>query len=220
MRLLELFKGTGSVGQTFLELYPNGEVISLDFDPTCNATHTCNILDFDYSQYPVGYFDILWASPDCRIFSILQEAWVGRKYTSREELESKRRESWKYVERVIEIVNYLEPARWFIENPWTSKMKDIPCLSDIRSFRFDYCRYNFAYKKPTRIWSNLQLSSNICQCTQSHQLDIGTGRNSRHKWNAYISLHHPELQHTNKVKARRDLAHRIPPDLIIELFNS
>jgi len=30
MKLLELFKGTGSVGKVFKELYPNGEIYSVD----------------------------------------------------------------------------------------------------------------------------------------------------------------------------------------------
>ena len=50
MRVLELFKGTGSLTK-YCEA--NGwECVSLDIEPKFGATHTCDILDFDYTQYP------------------------------------------------------------------------------------------------------------------------------------------------------------------------
>ena len=68
MRLLELFCGTKSIGDVFQK---NGyEVVSLDYDRQFNATHTVDILDWDYTIYPVGHFDCIWGSPDCSTFSI------------------------------------------------------------------------------------------------------------------------------------------------------
>ena len=58
-RLLELFKGTGSVGKVFAA---NGyKVISVDFDSKYNPTHNTDILEFNYRKYRPGYFRYIWA---------------------------------------------------------------------------------------------------------------------------------------------------------------
>ena len=66
MRLLELFSGTGSVGRAFSDR--GWEVISLDILP--GATINSNILDWDYTVFPPGHFDFVWASPPCTEYSI------------------------------------------------------------------------------------------------------------------------------------------------------
>ena len=58
MRLLELFSGTRSIGRAFIE--KGFEVVSVDIDPKANATHTCNILDWDCTVYPPDHFDVVW----------------------------------------------------------------------------------------------------------------------------------------------------------------
>ena len=56
MRLLELFSGTGSIGKEWL-----GEVISVDKEG--DPTHKTCILDWYYTMYPRGHFEMVWASP-------------------------------------------------------------------------------------------------------------------------------------------------------------
>ena len=63
-RALDLFSGSGSVRRT-LERH-GFKVISLDCDPTTNATIITDILEWDFaSAYPPGYFQIITASPPC-----------------------------------------------------------------------------------------------------------------------------------------------------------
>ena len=66
MRVLELFSGTHSIGKVCSER--GYEVISLDLQ---DADINIDILEWDYTIYPVGYFDIIWASPPCATFSNL-----------------------------------------------------------------------------------------------------------------------------------------------------
>lgn len=165
MRVLELFKGTGSVGNHLQKLF-KCEIISLDINKKSNPTHLCDIMDFEYKQYEEGYFTIIWASPECKIYSQAQSFHIGenRKWKNKEELNKKRQEDAKYVNRVIEIIEYLKPQYWFIENPYYSAMKDLDCMKKLKSVRMDYCRFGREYQKPTRIWTNQEYDNMICNC--------------------------------------------------------
>jgi site-specific DNA-cytosine methylase len=154
MRVLELFSGTGSVGKVCEEL--GYEVISLDLK---NADINTNILDWDYTIFPIGHFDIIWASPPCDTFSKLRKCWYGRKLKCHnevfsKELELKDREEIgvPILRKTEEIIEYFQPSLWFIENPQTGAMKD---YIDKPYYDVDYCKYSdWGYKKPTRIWTN------------------------------------------------------------------
>jgi hypothetical protein len=54
-------------------------------------------------------------------------------------------------------------------------MKDLPCMTEIPSHRFDYCRFGFDYQKPTRVFSNrTDLEEYTCMCpNKKHKYRIG-----------------------------------------------
>lgn len=162
MRLLELFCGTKSVGQVFEKI--GYEIISLDYNPKFNATHTENILTWDYTIYPPDHFDVIWASPDCRSFSL---AGSGKHrslkniygYTEIAELSN------KMIYSLIKILKYFNCKAWFIENPrallqhyppFTQFIKDVNANKNL----VYYGNYNWGFPKPTNIWSNLTLWEN------------------------------------------------------------
>ena len=209
MRILELFKGTGSVSQVLQQA--GHEIISLDILPKFNPTHTCDILDFDYKQYPPKHFDIIWASPECKVYSQLQTTNVGatRKFKTREELDDVRQEHSKYVEKVLEIIEYFDPAEWYIENPYFSAMKDLPCMKELPSHRFDYCRFGTVYQKPTRVWSNrTDLENHVCTCTtKRHLFKLGIARSR-------MVVVNQETDVTNAIDR-----YRIPEELLRYIFS-
>ena len=178
MKILELFKGTGSVSRVLEQA--GYDVVSLDILAKFKPTHVCDILDFDYRQYEPKHFDIVWASPECKVYSQLQTTNVGatRKYKCREDLDQARRDNSKYVEKVLEIIEYLQPEEWYVENPYYSTMKDLECMKELSSNRFDYCRFGFVYQKPTRVWTNrTDLEDHVCACTtKRHKYKLGIAR--------------------------------------------
>ena len=109
MRLLELFSGTGSVGNVAKAM--GYEVISVDRDMM--ATHQCDIMDWNYQQYPPKYFNVLWASPPCTEYSI---AMRNRP----RDLEGAN----ILLQQTLDMIEYFEPTHWLIENPQTGVMKD------------------------------------------------------------------------------------------------
>ena len=65
MRVLELFSGTGSVGDVCKRL--GCEVVSLDRD--MEADIPTDIMDWDYRSYPPGSFDVIWSAQPCTEYS-------------------------------------------------------------------------------------------------------------------------------------------------------
>jgi len=162
-RILELFCGTKSVGQVFEQ--NNYEVISLDYNPKFNATHTEDILTWNYQQYPSGYFDVIWASPDCTTWSIATSGKYRTKaniWGLQNEHQPKTIIGHNMVLRVIEILTYFKPNVWFIENP-RGLLQHFPPLKrfvdeeDGNMTLVYYANYNWGFPKPTNIWSNLIL---------------------------------------------------------------
>ena len=68
-RMLDLFCGTGSVGDVFRDA--GFEVISVDMDARWKPTICVDVMDWDYrSAFPPGYFTAIAASPPCTEYSI------------------------------------------------------------------------------------------------------------------------------------------------------
>ena len=166
-KLLELFCGTISVGNVFEK---NGyEVISLDYNPKFNATHTEDIITWDYKQYQSNYFDVIWASPDCTTFSIAS----GGKYRLKNEIYGRNNEHQdlanignNIIIRLIEILKYFNCRAWYIENP-RGLLRHFPPLKDFiketngNTTTVYYGNYdNWGFPKPTDIWSNMPLWDN------------------------------------------------------------
>ena len=130
MKLLELFSGTGSVGKAFSS--QGWEVVSLDSDPKTEANIHEDILTWDFTTYPPGYFDAIWASPCCTHYSCARRgAKTPRNLALADSL----------VLRSREVINYFNPRAWFIENPQTGLLKDRPFMEGIPFSDVDYCAY-------------------------------------------------------------------------------
>ncbi len=106
-RLLDLFSGTGSVGNVFAD--EGYEVVTVDVNPRFHPTVVADIMEWDYrAAYPVGYFDVFSACPPCEQLSQARTT-APRDLVGAERL----------VQRALEIVRYFRPSRWFMENPRT-----------------------------------------------------------------------------------------------------
>ena len=164
MSVLELFSGTKSVGKVCDEI--GWKTVSVDL--ILEADHKCDVMEFDYKQYPRDFFDVVWASPPCTAYSNLQNCWLNRQRNgsvfTKERMEEERQEADKLVLKTLEIIDYFKPSLWFIENPQTGQLRNRYLMKDIPFYDVDYCMYSdWGYKKRTRIWTNKEhFSPKLC----------------------------------------------------------
>ena len=84
-RALFLCSGTGSVGFPFREA--GWEVTDVDWCPRFNPDIATDITTWDYkSVFGPGYFDLIWASPDCTQYSRAKTTGPPRNYEKADKL--------------------------------------------------------------------------------------------------------------------------------------
>lgn len=199
VKVLELFAGSRSIGKAAETL--GYEVFSVDIENFEGINYVCNILDFDYSKIPF-IPDIIWASPPCEKWSLAcgveggniywesvkengktvgikprENFNVSARYSilkTPDRVESERNYHLKILNKTLEIINHYNPKVYFIENPF-GFMRFY--LKDKVEFinNCTYCQYGYPYRKPTNIFSNLELNLKSCK--------IGGGCHSNNLYN-------------------------------------
>ena len=200
MKLLELFSGTGSVGK--VARFYGFDVVSLDRDMDANIK--MDIMDWNYQDFPPKYFDVIWASPPCTEYSRAKTVGV-RKID----------ESNAIVLKVLQIIQYLDPIFFIIENPQSGLLKDQYFMNDIPYDDVDYCKYGMPYRKRTRLWNNVYgwVPKPLCK------RDCDSFENGRHKEHAQRGPSGKKETWNNQIKHKQTELYVIPSELLIHLFS-
>jgi len=204
MRLLELFSGTGSVGEVFQER--GWEVVSLDRDMPADIR--CDIMDWDYAgAYPPGFFDFIWASPPCTEYSIAKTVGVRK-------LEA----SDAVVQRTLDIIRYFSPTHWAMENPQTGLLKGRPFMADLLCKDVDYCKYGMPYRKRNRLWNNILTFEPrpLCQ----HDCPATREGTKKHNKTAQKGPNITADGEWDLNRNRRTDLYRIPKELVLHLLEA
>ena len=199
MKLLELFSGTKSVGKVAEKL--GYEVVSLDLK---DADINCDILEWDYTIYPTGHFDVIWASPPCTEYSRAKTTGV-RKIN----------DANKIVLRTLEIIEYLNPTYFIIENPQTGLLKEQSFMYGMPYKDIDYCKYGMPYRKRTRLWNNVfnWIPQPLCK------KDCNSMNGKRHKETAQRMPNGKKEGWGNNQCFKQSDLYVIPESLIYDIFN-
>ena len=154
-RVLDLFSGTGSATRAFQNAN-DVEVTTVDSDYHYYPDHLCDIFDFydvDIKHYEPGYFHFIWASPPCKLFSIANcpmsvNWWRGHPKSPQVFL------ALANVAMALEIIEYLKPQYWALENP-RGMLRTVRMMDQYQRRTVTYCQYGHDAMKPTDIWGRL-----------------------------------------------------------------
>ncbi len=196
MRTLDLFCGTKSFSKVALEF--GYEIHTLDILQKFNPTFCCDLMTWDYKQFPKGHYDIIWASPNCKDYSVLNR--ISQRGKNMKDLTL----SNTLIKRVLEIIEWFEPKYWYLENPQTGTLKDQIFMLELPYTDVDYCKYGYNYRKRTRIWTNSNYNGKVlCK--------VGTYCDNKKEFG----------KHIESVKFTKTWTQRIsiPRDLIVDILN-
>ena len=205
MKVLEIFSGTGSV-KKICDIY-GWDCVSIDItDKLGHVDYKEDILKFDYkAEFEVGQFDFIWASPPCASFSSM--LYIHKHI----DIEKRMKDiGLPLLNKTREIIDYLKPKYYCIENPKTGRMKRF--ITDLPYYDVCYCRYGYSYKKPTRIWTNIpNFNALYCNHKGKHANAISHTRKTPHD---QFTIN------TNTIKFTLAQKYSIPSQLIIGIFEA
>lgn len=159
--LLELFKGTGSVGKIAKTKF---NIVSLDFESKYKPDIETDILKWNYKKFyeDTGFVpDFIWASPPCNTYSPLAYPLKERDTKTAEPKSERAKMGTRILYKTLQVINFfikLNPDLCYvIENPrgmmrYDKKMKKLPYMTTTC-----YCLYGDERGKPTNFWSNFPL---------------------------------------------------------------
>lgn len=157
IKVLELFAGSRSIGKAF-EKYGH-EVYSIEWDkvhPDIDWYADINTITAKDILDRFGRPDVIWASPDCRSYSIAGISHHRRKNPETGNLDpisDYAKFCDEVNQHVLKLVNELKPKYYFIENP-RGGMRKMSWIQDLPRHTVTYCQYGDSRMKPTDLWTN------------------------------------------------------------------
>jgi len=158
--LLELFKGTGSIGKI---AHKNFNVISLDNESKYNPDILTDILKWNYKKFynDTGFIpDFIWASPPCNTYSPLAYPLQERDPKTAEPFSERAITGTKILYQTIKIIKFflkLNPNLIFvIENP-KGMMRNDKLIKKFTLNTTLYVLYGDKRRKHTDFFSNIDL---------------------------------------------------------------
>jgi len=171
---LDLFSGTQSVAKKLREM--GYQVVTLDKVSRTKPDIAIDVMEWNFQEaYQPGFFDLVAASVPCNEYSQAKKVGV-RKMDQADEV----------VKRTLEIIKYLKPKKWWIENPKNGYLKTRQILDPYPYVDLDYCQFcDWGYQKPTRFWGSpnvVNRESRVCDFRTCPNLVDGPFGKKRHKY--------------------------------------
>ena len=212
MKILDLWSGTGSATKVWEEA--GHEVVTVDYNKKFNPTICKDIIDVTYEELKIlGPFDFIWASPDCRVYSIASgfSNWVKNDGYA-QPITAKSFEANKRLLHTTYLINKLNPTYWVLENP-RGMMRKVNFMEKYDRHTISYCKYGDDRMKPTDLWGVFPRGF-IPKMCKNHKFDEEGNIIDR-------KCHHEKARRGAKTGTQgldKDDRSRIPFDLTLELY--
>ena len=163
-KLLELFKGTGSVGKVAKK--KGFRILSVDIEEKYKPNILTDITKWDFvKDLKTRRFipDFIWASPPCSTFSPLVYPLKERNPKTGLARSKRARLGTRILNRAIRIIKYYQKInpklKWVIENPH-GMMRKMPWIKRQEIASTLYCLYGDKRRKRTDFFNNFDLKLN------------------------------------------------------------
>jgi len=160
LKLLELFKGTGSIGKVAHKM--GMKVMSVDFVEKYKPDILTDVLEWDYKKFfkESGFVpDLLWASPPCNTYSPMVYRLHERDPHTAKPKSVRAKEGTAVLYRTLDIIAYCEKLNpnlvFCMENPRGMMRNDPRIKKETNRDTTLYCLYGDKRVKPTDFFNNL-----------------------------------------------------------------
>jgi Site-specific DNA methylase len=153
VKVLDLFCGLKGWSQPFAAR--GHDVVSLDLDPRFHPDIQADILEVEFAELAArGPYEIVLASPPCEGFTVMNisKNWTGPEDEPPHMPKSLlAQQALRIVRQTVNLIYYLDPQFWVIENP-RAKLRKLPIMTGLERRTVTYCQYGDTNMKPTDLW--------------------------------------------------------------------
>jgi hypothetical protein len=152
VKVLELFAGSRSIGRSAERL--GYEVFSVDWDQYYDIDLHIDIEEMELSDVPF-IPDVVWASPDCRTYSIASCSKHRENSIIPKTEYAKKCDcvNQHFIHLIKQWLDMNPLMVFFIENP-RGMLRKMPWMQEFKRHTIWYCQYGDDRAKPTDVWTN------------------------------------------------------------------
>jgi len=181
-RILYLWAGKEKSGTKAFE--DDGALVySVGIDEDAALTICKDIIDvslYDLEQY--GPFDFIWASPDCKVWSLANlhsRHWKKNEWSGKFEPQTpKAKKMIKRVKHTLWLIEQLQPTYWILENPF-GILRHMDFMKKYPLAEITYCAYGDKKRmKPTDLWGRFPRSWSPKTCDYGSKCHPASPRGS------------------------------------------
>jgi len=149
--------------------FADATVISVGIDEEAELTITKDIIDVSLEELKeYGPFDFIWASPDCKVWSLAnlhsrhwkKDEWSGEFIP----MTPKAKGMIARVKHTLWLIEQLQPTYWILENPF-GILRHMDFMKKYQLAEVTYCQFGDETRmKPTDLWGRFPRSWKPRRC--------------------------------------------------------
>jgi hypothetical protein len=180
MNCLYLWAGKEKSG---LAAFEGCSIASVGIDQDADLTICSDIAEVSLRDLQIlGPFDFIWASPDCKVFSLAnlhsghwkKDEWSGEFIPQT----PKAKGMIARVKHTLWLIQELRPTYWIVENPF-GLLRHMKFMKKYQMAEVTYCQYgDLDRMKPTDLWGRFPRTFKPLRCSYGSRCHPASPRGS------------------------------------------